>query len=268
MPLRIDPDGRRSVAVEVEVPGTAEEVWREIATGPGISSWFVPTKVEEREGGALTSSFGPGMDSQATVTSWDPPHRFAAESRDDMGPNDPTIATEWIVEARAGGTCIVRVVHSWFTSRDKWDHQFEIATYGWQGFFRILRLRLAHFAGWPCSAFQAMGAAAGSVGESWAALTGTLGIEAPQLGGRITTGAGAPPLGGTVERIGPDQFPELLVRLDPPGPGIAHLFAMPMGRQVILSVRLFLYGEEAASAAAAEEPRWRRWLAERFPMGS
>ena len=41
----------RSVAVEVEVPGTPEEVWQAIATGPGITAWFVPTEVEEREGG-------------------------------------------------------------------------------------------------------------------------------------------------------------------------------------------------------------------------
>jgi hypothetical protein len=37
------PCGRRSVQVEVEVPGTPEEeVWQAIATGPGISSWLCP----------------------------------------------------------------------------------------------------------------------------------------------------------------------------------------------------------------------------------
>ena len=43
-----DESGRRWVQVEVEVPGTPEEVWQAIATGPGISSWFVPTELEER----------------------------------------------------------------------------------------------------------------------------------------------------------------------------------------------------------------------------
>jgi hypothetical protein len=42
--------GRRSVQVEIEVPGTPEEVWQAIATGPGISSWFVPTEFKERDG--------------------------------------------------------------------------------------------------------------------------------------------------------------------------------------------------------------------------
>ncbi len=82
MSLKKDASGRRWVQVEVEVPGTPEEVWQAIATGPGVSSWFVPTEVEEREGGAVVSHFGPGMDSIATATAWDPPRRFAAESQD------------------------------------------------------------------------------------------------------------------------------------------------------------------------------------------
>ena len=50
-------DERRSFEFEIEVPGTPEEVWRAIATGPGISSWYVPHVVEEREGGDATASF-------------------------------------------------------------------------------------------------------------------------------------------------------------------------------------------------------------------
>ena len=62
MTIKKEPSGRRSVQVEVEVPGTPEEVWQAIATGPGISSWFVPTRSEERQGGEIMSNFGPGMD--------------------------------------------------------------------------------------------------------------------------------------------------------------------------------------------------------------
>ena len=43
-------DDRRSIELEIEVVGTPEEVWQAIATGPGISSWYVPHTVEEREG--------------------------------------------------------------------------------------------------------------------------------------------------------------------------------------------------------------------------
>ena len=52
MSVKKDTSGRRSVQVEVEVPGRPEEVWQAIATGPGVSPWFVPT--EARSGGTWT----------------------------------------------------------------------------------------------------------------------------------------------------------------------------------------------------------------------
>ena len=109
MSVKKDASGRRQVQDEVEVPGTPDEVWRAIATGPGISSWFVPTRSEERAGGQVVSNFGPGMDCPSTITLWEAPKRFVAEGT--MGlPGSPTVATEWSVEARAGGKCVVREV--------------------------------------------------------------------------------------------------------------------------------------------------------------
>jgi hypothetical protein len=42
MSVKKEASGRRSVELEIEVPGTPEEVWQAIATAPGISSWKVP----------------------------------------------------------------------------------------------------------------------------------------------------------------------------------------------------------------------------------
>src|SRR5262245_17986693 len=215
MTVHKDDSGRCWVQAEVEVPGTPEAVWQAIATGPGISSWFVPTEVEGREGGAIAASFGPGMDSASTISTWDPPRRFVADSQD-LVPDAPAIATEWIVEARSGGTCIVRVVHSWFASTDDWDGQFEAFEHGWPAFFRIPRLYLTHFRGQPCSAFQLMGAAPETVSDAWNALTGSLGLAGAAVGQRIKTADGAPPLGGLVEGMGPREYPELLLRVDEP----------------------------------------------------
>ncbi|WP_437666951.1 SRPBCC family protein [Sorangium sp. So ce1182] len=271
MPVRKEASGRRSVQAEVEVPGSPEEVWQAIATGPGISSWFVPSEVEEREGGTTVSHFGPGssMDSVAKITAWDPPRRFAAESPDDMGPGTPSVGTEWIVEAQSGGTCVVRVVHSWFASTDDWDKQFEGHEQGWAAFFRILRLYLSHFRGLPSVAFQLMGVAPGPDVAAWAAgwdaLVGGLGLAGAAEGQRVSTSAGAPPLAGVAERVGPREFPELLLRLEEPAPGIAHIFAMPMGGQLLLPIRVYLYGDRAKDAAARAETLWQAWMAERFP---
>src|SRR5262249_26526269 len=141
--------GRRSVQVEVEVKGTPEQVWQAIASGPGITAWFVPTQMDGRVGGKLACDFGGGMVSDATITAWQPPHRFAAESQ--TAPGGPPMATEWTVQARAGGSCVVRVVHSLFASTDAWDGQIESVEQGWPAFFRVLRLYLERHAGQPSS---------------------------------------------------------------------------------------------------------------------
>jgi len=58
MPLKRDDSGRRWVEMEFLVPGTPEQVWQAIATGPGMSAWFTTTQVEERVGGTISFDFG------------------------------------------------------------------------------------------------------------------------------------------------------------------------------------------------------------------
>ncbi|HLK16072.1 MAG TPA: SRPBCC domain-containing protein [Fimbriimonadaceae bacterium] len=265
MSVNVGEDGRRSVQVEVEVSGTPEEVWQAIATGPGISSWFVPTEVEERVGGKFTASFGPGMESESTITKWDPPRSFTKDG-DGMDPDAPPVATEWIVEAKAGGKCVVRVVHSWFASSDEWDGQWEAVEGGWKSYFDILRLKLTHFRGQPCAAFEMAGMSSGSDSEAWAALTAPLGLTGAAVGQEARSGADAPAFSGKVEVTGQGDEKYAMLRIDQPGPGGCHLFAMPMGEQTYVSIRFFLFGEGAAAAAAKAEPEWSRWFGEKFPM--
>jgi uncharacterized protein YndB with AHSA1/START domain len=262
MSVKKEASGRRSVQAEVEVPGTPEEVWQAIATGPGVSSWFVPT--ETREDGTIVSHFGPGMDAVARTTAWDPPRRFAGESPG-FAPNAPPLATEWTVEARSGGTCIVRVVHSLFASGDEWDDQLEGIESGWPDFFRILHLYLTYFRGQASATLQLMGVTTEPPHKAWDVLTGSLGLTGVVLGERRNAPASAPPFGGHVEAPGKGgHHHQLLLRLDEPTAGIAHLFALPMGGQVFMVIRLYLYGDRAASVVARDEPLWHAWMNERF----
>lgn len=253
MPLEKEPSGARSVETEVEVPGTPEQVWEAIATGSGISSWFVPTTCDQKVGGTTTSEFGPGMASEATITEWRPPRMFAAEAQQEPG----RIGTEWHIEARDGGTCIVRVVHRWFAETDEWDDQFEGHMVGWQSFFRILRIYLEHFSGEASSGFALSHFRAAPGDEVWGALTESLG-ECSQ-GDSVSTPSGA----ATVEHSGDDRRTELLLRLERPA-GTVHVFPMDLGEQTLLSARAYLYGATADEAADAEE-RWNRWLEETLP---
>lgn len=266
MSLQKDASGRRSIQVECEVPGTPEEVWRAIATGPGITAWFVPAVFREEAGTpiSVTMSFGPGMDAESRITEWNPPHRFAAEG--DLGPGSPPMATEWIVEAKAGGTCIVRVVHSLFASTDDWDNQLENVEQGWPGFFKILRLYLEHFRGMPCTSTMAMAFTQGSEAEAWKAVTGPLGLAGVKTGQAWKSPAGVPPLSGTVEDvIANDHMKTVLLRLDAPTPGVASLAAVNCGGPIQVFLSLYLYGDRAAAAITRDQPLWQKWMTERFP---
>jgi uncharacterized protein YndB with AHSA1/START domain len=264
MSVKREPDGRRTVQVEVEVPGTPEQVWAAIATGPGISAWFVPATVEERLGGKLACTFGPGMDSVAKITGWDPPRRLTAESEGWM-PGAPPMATEWSVTAKAGGTCIVRVVHSLFASTDDWDNQLEATEGGWPTFFAVLRLYLAHHAGQPSAIVQVMQPAAGTIDETWSQLARPLGLADKGVGQAVRSGAGAPPLAGTVERVSVADGRSSLVRLTEPSPGAAVIGAYSCGG-VMAMVSLYLWGPGAAATAQRERGAWEAWLGSRFAV--
>lgn len=250
----------RSIELEIEVPGTPEQVWDAIATGPGISSWYVPHQVEEREGGAASARFGPGpeMEIPGRVAAWEPPRRVVF----DGGEGVDGMAFEWLVEARDGGTCVVRLVNSGFGSGADWDAQYDAMTDGWGMFLLNLKLHLQHFAGQAATPVIPSAMWTGSRNDVWATLTGALGVPAdPEIGDRIDVNApDAPALGGTVVATTPWRI-SLLV--DKPSPGTGFLAAEPMGDQVGVSVWSYLYGADGAEAAERDEPRWRSWLDQR-----
>ncbi len=248
----------RSIELEIEVPGTPEEVWRAIATGPGISSWYVPHDVEEKEGGQANASFGPGMDVGGRVAVWDPPHRIVFDGGEGVG----GMAFEWLVEAKDGGTCIVRLVNSGFGQGDEWDDQFDAMTSGWTLFMFNLKLHLEHFAGQTASALLTMATWDGPRDAAWSRLTRELGISStPAVDDQISIAhPDAPPLAGTVVSVNEWQ---LTLLLDKPAQGTAFIAAEGRGEHVEVSIWSYLYGEEGRLVAAQDEASWREWLASR-----
>ena len=266
MSVKKESSGRRSIQVEIEVPGTPEEVWQAIATGPGISAWFVPAEFEEKGGKpvAVKLDFGPGMESRSVVTTWDPPRRFAREG-EGWVPGSPPMATEFIVEARAGGVCVVRVVQSLFASTDDWDEQLTGSEGGWPGIFRILRLYLTHFRGQRSAIMQFMAPVSGTQADAWKTLTAAVGLNGVSLGQRWVALAGVPALGGVLEYLSDSPYGALL-RLDKPGPGTAALGTIEFGDSVMATLSFYLYGDQAAGNVARETPLWQAWIQEHFPM--
>ena len=253
------PDERgRAIELEVEVPGTVEEVWEAVATGPGITSWFIPMDVEERAGGEVVMDWGSFGRETADVVAWEAPHRVVFRGRDEQ-----SLAFEWLVEARGGGSCVVRLVNSGFGEGEEWDGQYHGMSQGWKIFLANLRLQLTHFRGRRAHAAIPTVVLDGPRPAAWARLLGELGIATDaRPGDRVSTSGDAPALAGVVEEVvdGPGATAYLLV-LDAPAPGTAFLAAEGDGDQVAGSAYLYLYGDDVADAGAA----WTSWLGERFP---
>ncbi len=59
----------------------------------------------------------------------------------------------------------------------------------------------------------------------------------------------------------------MILLIKEPGSGICQFFAVPMGGQTYLSIRFFVFGNDAAGVVGKAEPEWSRWFGEQFPMG-
>lgn len=266
MSVKVEANGRRSVEVEFEVPGTPEEVWAAIATAPGIAAWFVPAKFDQQGSAkptAITYQFSPEMPIRGIITAWEPPRLFTAEQEEAWG-DSPKMATEWLVQARSGSVCSVRMVHSLFASTDDWDNQLEEVMGGWAGFLVNLQLYLKHFRGQTGAILRVKSVTAGTDAQAWKTLTSALGVHGLAKGQHWSAPAGAPPISGVVEHLSENPYDALFI-LDKPLSGIGALGAnlYPDGSTVV-AMHLYLYGDKAEEAVAYGTPLWQKWFDEKF----
>lgn len=263
MPIKKDDTGKRWVEMEFITPGTPDQVWQAMATGPGNSAWFTSATVEERAGGEIVFDFGAHGTQKAEVTTWEPPHRFGYVERD-WSKGAPPVATEITITARSGDRCVVRMVHSLFSSEDDWDDQMEGFEQGWPGFFEVLRLYLAHFAGQPAASFMAMASVEGDDLAVWKGYLQDLGLAGADVGESRSMPAHPEALAGVIERVEQGrQIRYVLMRLDAPSAGVAIAGTYRAGPRVNVSMTVYYYGEHADAHARASERRWREWLSAR-----
>ena len=265
MPIKNDDTGKRWVEIETIVPGTPEQVWQAIATGPGVTAWFVNTKIKEQVGGKIDFDFGAQGTGSGEVTVWDPPNRFGYVERD-WSEGAPPLATEITVTARSGTRCVIRMVHSLFATSDDWDDQLESFESGWPGFLEVLRLYQTHFSGGQAASFRLIGSVKGDQPGVWKRLSERLGVAGANVGDRCD--AEQPEvISGRVSRLQQrpeDRFVTLL--LEKPWKGIALIgtFGTVDAPKTTVSIGFYLYGDEAGQQAAASEPKWQSWFAGTF----
>ncbi len=259
MPIKKDETGKHWVEVQFTVPGTPEQVWQAMATGPGYATWFTQATIEERVGGELKFHFAGNVTTSGEVTRWEPPHLFGYVEKQ-WSEGAPPIATEITIAGRAGGQCVVRMVHSLFSSTDDWDDQMEGFEHGWPGFIDVLRIYLANFAGMKAASFQVMHTRQGDHLSAWAELLERLNLSGANVG-ECRQASLPEPWAGIVERIHQDnKIRTLTLRLDSPTPGIAIIGTYGMDKGINASVSVFFYGDSAETQMATSQPRWQQWI--------
>ncbi len=236
---------------QVELDASPEQVWEAIATGPGISSWFMgPHEIEPRVGGKVTLTIGDFCE-QSTITAWDPPKRLAY--RGDAGADGSSHAMEYLVEGREESSTVLRFVHSGFLS-DDWGAEFlDQTSHGWNRYLHTLAQYLKYFTGRPGTYVYAEGPTTEEGPDAWTALTKALGLTGPVSSGdrlRLTP-EGLTPIEGVVDYAVPDYREFLGVR------GSDGLYRFHGGYgQISVGHHLFaenVNGEQAAKA-------WQAWL--------
>jgi len=239
-----------SIDLQIEVAATPEQVWEAISTGPGISAWFMPAEVE---GERITFHHMAGGSSEAEVTDAEAPRRLRFTE------GDGAQATEFLVEARSGGSCVVRVVGSGFGGKGADD--------GWTAALLGLKLYLEHFTGRQAANVLAGGQVPGPQSRAWEELQAAVGLGELAEGARVSARAdGAPPLSGVVEGMLDTM---VTLRLDEPAPGLAFVgVGGPDDETVFAILRAQYFGPEAAAIAERDEPAWRSLITERVGVHS
>lgn len=252
-------DEGRVIDLSVEVPGTPEEVWDAIATGPGITSWFVPAEVEQREGGVVRHDFGEIGADNGRVVAWDPPRRLVLEGH---ASNGSVLAFEWLVEAASGDTCIVRLVSSGFGHGEEWDGDFDGMSAGWRLFLENLRLYLTYFRSSPAIAAVPLAMVAGDNDRAWNELCAAFDVS-PSLaeGDDVALAIGDDRRwSGRVGRVTrSDAVRNCAIVLDDVR-ATGFLAAEGNGDPVCISAYLYFHGVDAATNADRWRTAWsNRW---------
>lgn len=279
------PTQNRVIDLSITVRGNVETVWRAVATGPGISSWYVPHTVEQRTGGVATARFGPTPEMCVTgrVAVWEPPERV----RFDGGEDADGFAFEWTIKPAGVDTCIVRLVNTGFGAvvekaecadkqndgsthadqhaghqADQYEDQYDAMQEGWKLFLLNLKLHMEHFSPEVATPSLPMMTWRMPPEDAWSKLTKSLGIiQLPVTGEpiNIASGNGAS-LAGTVVDVQPCRVTLLL---EHPAPGTGFISAQKYGGMTgttMVSIWSYFYGAESAIIAERDFALWDIWM--------
>ncbi|QNE21818.1 SRPBCC domain-containing protein [Kribbella qitaiheensis] len=175
--------------IEIEIPldATPDEVWDAITTREGMTAWFFPMEVAPDENGV-----SPG----GQMTNWEPGHGYTVVAGENT--------FEYLIEARDGGSAVLRFSQTGFTA-DDWEAEYEATARGWGLYFHTLALYLSAFKNEPATYVVAEGPESSKTAEAWQQLLSVLGASA--VGDKVEiTVPGLDPIIGEVDYLGPSHL--------------------------------------------------------------
>ena len=234
------------ISLDASLDAEPEQVWDAIATGQGISSWFVGRT--EIDGDTVRTAFGDDWIPPAHITDRDEPHRFAYRS--DTAADGRFIAYEYLIEGRAGSGTVLRTVTSGFLPGDDWAAEYEAMRYGTDLFFHTLLAYLRHFPGATATPVTAFGPPVTNWPTTWARLHLALGLgDTPRPGDPVQADLGdLPAVEGEVYFTNPHT---LAIRT----PTALYRFIRGLNGTLVASHALF-----TPTAPFATAPAWAAFL--------
>ena len=190
------------VSGELTVHATPDQVWEAFSTGAAMDGWWMgENELAPRLGGALRTVL-PGFTMESTVTTWDPPHRFATTSPE--APDGRLMTFAFEIEGR-GGSTVLRFVHSGFLPGDDWEQEYEALKIGDPAYVAKLVEYVEHFRGRQAVPISLWGPQV-SREKAWAGFTAALGLTGePAVGQPARFRAeGLPDLDGEIDYLSPD----------------------------------------------------------------
>lgn len=233
----------------VDVDATPEQVWDAIATGPGVDSWFMGrTEIEARPGGSASLTMAGGTE-HSTVTAWEPVRRLAVKTGPEGEPG--FMAIEYLVEARAGGSAVMRLVHSGIMG-DGWETEFEAMQTGWDMYLHTLAAYLRHFPGRTAVPITGVRPGVGPLRATMDVVTSQLGLgDGAQLDAKVGLSAPGLAISGVVDYV--DEAGILGLRT---ADGLYRFMHTGPLRGDVLFMTHHLFGEVDAPTC---EAAWQAW---------
>ena len=186
------------VVVEQVVEATPEEAWEAISTGLGMDGWFMGSSTVEPGLGGTVRTALPGFTMESTITTWDPPHRFANTSP--QSEDGRLMAFDFTIEARAGGTTHLRLVHSGFLPDEIWADEFDALKKGDPAYVFKLAEYLRYFRGRQAVPVSVYGPQVGAE-DAWRTFHAILGVGPDvEVGAPVRfTPTGLPEIDGVID---------------------------------------------------------------------